>query len=505
MKCPSCQQTFDVSGGVPKFCSHCGHELSNSDSGSTPLDPAVTTDAVAGGPGTHRNDVTITHDSQRTREARAWAGTPERIAGYQLLNELGRGGMGVVYEAVDEATGRHVAIKLLPKDVHRTDETAKRFLREAELAASLSHPRSTFVYAAGEEAGQFYIVMELISGGTLGEVIDRDGQLEVTRAVDYMLDVIDGLNAAHAAGVIHRDVKPSNCFLDGHGRAKVGDYGLSKSLVSDAHLTRTGAFMGTPLFAAPEQVRGAQVDPRTDVYAVGATLFYLIAGRAPFDGDAARVIAAIAADVPPKLRTLVPKVPKPLDRIIAQSLEKDPERRPQNLSVLGASLLPYSGRGTSIADLGRRMAAFFVDILVIWIVTFVASLMFAFGWMATHGGQQPPYGQRALQIPTISLMMFLYIGYFAGLESRFGRGVGKRMMGLRVIGSSGESPGFGPSLVRALFIPGIWYFCTAIVPMMSGSPIDPTDPEANSTFAFLRSGRGHGFLDRQPGEEYFGS
>jgi uncharacterized RDD family membrane protein YckC len=464
---------IDFSGEVPRFCSHCGQPLLTSDSAQ--LDPERTTDSEAGKPSTAIDDATLTHDTPHPRDARPTVDAPNGIAGYRLLDELGRGGMGVVHEAVDETTGRHVAIKLLPKDVHRTDETAQRFLREAELAASLSHPRSTFVYAAGEEAGQFYIVMELISGGTLKEVIDRDGQLEVPRAVDYMLDVIEGLNAAHAAGVIHRDVKPSNCFLDGHGRAKVGDYGLSKSLVSDAGLTRTGAFMGTPLFAAPEQVRGARIDPRTDIYAVGATLFYLIAGRAPFDGDAARVIAAIAADPPPRLRTLVPEVPKPLDRIIAQTLEKDPARRPDDLSVLRRLLLPYSSRGTSIADLGRRMAAFFIDIIVIWIVIFIP--LFLGGAVAGVTGNNQLFQQSWVQILMICINSLVYIGYFAALESRVGGGVGKWMMGLRVIGNTGESPRLGPSLLRALFIPGIWYFCTAILPFLVGHRYGPQDQE----------------------------
>src|SRR5262249_35852936 len=155
---------------------------------------------------------------------------------------------------------------------------------------------------------QLYITMELMPGRTLNDVSKEEGQLPVPRAIDYILDVIDGLEAAHAAGVIHRDVKPSNCFLDGEGRAKGGDYGLAKSLLGDASLTRSGTFMGTPLFAAPEQLRGAKVDERTDIYAVGATLFYLIAGRAPFTGDAAAIIAQVASDTAPSLRSFCPAV-----------------------------------------------------------------------------------------------------------------------------------------------------------------------------------------------------
>src|SRR5262249_1373436 len=159
------------------------------------------------------------------------------------------GGMGVVWEAEQSGSGRRVALKLLAAGRDHAPETLDRFTREGQLAAALSHPRSTFVYEAGAHEGQPYISMELMPGRTLSDVIDAEGALPVPRAVDLMLDVIDGLDAAHAAGVIHRDVKPSNCFLDRDGRVKVGDFGLSKSLVSDVHLTRTGAFMGTPLFA----------------------------------------------------------------------------------------------------------------------------------------------------------------------------------------------------------------------------------------------------------------
>lgn len=189
------------------------------------------------------------------------------IGGYRILNELGRGGMGVVYEAEEETTGRRVAIKLLSSSFRRTDKRVQRFLREGQVAASITHPRSTFIYAAGQEDGQFFIAMELMTGGTIREVVDQLGPLPIRKAVDFMLDVIDGLEAAHAAGVIHRDVKPSNCFLTADGRVKVGDYGISKSLISDAALTQTGAFVGTPQFAAPEQIKAGTIDQRTDIYA----------------------------------------------------------------------------------------------------------------------------------------------------------------------------------------------------------------------------------------------
>ena len=323
LQCTHCNRVIEYSREPPKYCSYCGGAMSETGTGGL-------------------SDDTYTFHDRCTADM---DDVPDLVGGYRLLRELGRGGMGVVFEAEQEATGRRVAIKLLPTNVRRTDATVRRFMQEGELAASLSHPRSTFVYTAGEDEGQFFIVMELMTGGTLKDLVQREGRLSVELAVDYTLDVIEGLEAAHIAGVIHRDVKPSNCFLDQQGRAKVGDYGLSKSLVSNAALTQTGAFMGTPQFAAPEQIRGGRIDESTDVYAVGATLFCLITGQPPFEGDATRVIAGIASDAAPRVRSVVTDVPKQLDRAIAQTLEKDPARRPASLARLRQSLVPFSSRG----------------------------------------------------------------------------------------------------------------------------------------------------------------
>ena len=144
--------------------------------------------------------------------------------------------------------------------------------------------------------------------------------------------------------MIHRDVKPSNCFLDDDGRVKVGDFGLSKSLVSESQLTRTGAFLGTPQFSAREQIRGGKVDHRTDLFSAAATLYYLIAGEAPIKGDPAAVIAQIVADDPPPLSDRCPGVPKSLCKVVARALQKDPERRGRDVSEYRNALLPFSSR-----------------------------------------------------------------------------------------------------------------------------------------------------------------
>jgi hypothetical protein len=385
--------------------------------------------------------------------------------------------MGVVWEAEHAQTGRRVALKVLSPELDASPETLARFLQEGRVAAALSHPRSTFVFGAGEQDGQPYIVMELMPGQTLTDVISEEGPLPVSQAVDYVLDLIDGLEAAHTLGIIHRDVKPSNCFLDSDGRIKVGDFGLSKSLVTDAGLTRTGTFIGTPLFAPPEQVRGGKVDERTDLYSVGATLFYLIAGRAPFGGDAAAVIAQIVSDPAPSLRSLCPAVPRELDQIVARTLEKDPERRYAHLGQLRQALLPFASGGSSIADVGRRLGAYMIDATLMALIVglgnaglgVVAGVIWGIEVMRMEGFVTT---MRIAQV--VSWM--LPIIYFAIAESKWGHGLGKLLLGMRVVGPDGELPGLGRTLLRSLFIPGTLGLSLASSLLVPVGPGESTTP-----------------------------
>ncbi len=402
----------------------------------------------------------------------------DALPGYRISRELGRGGMGVVYEAVEESTGRSVALKVLAAGFDRDEEAVQRFLREGKIAASLSHPRSTFVYDAGEAEGRFFITMELMPGGTVKDVIDRDGKLSVEEAVGYTLDMLEGLEAAHKIDVVHRDIKPSNCFVSADGRVKVGDFGISKSLITDASLTRTGAFMGTPMFAAPEQIRSAPVDARTDIYSTGATLFYMLTARPPFQGDAIQVVADIVSDIPPTAREIEPEVPAELSEIIARTMEKDPAARPQSTAELRLALMPFSSRNSAIGDVGRRMAAFFIDALFIWVVT---SAILIFG-SALSGGRGP----LAMVTPTqrilvSSLTVLLTILYFAVMESQWGRGVGKRLMGLRVVSHRGTPPRFLPAFMRAALIPGLGALVGGVGRnlLQVSLGIDPTDLESS--------------------------
>ena len=198
--------------------------------------------------------------------AQAGSDLPPEIRGYRLLGLLGSGGMGAVYQAEDLSSGRRVALKLIGSEFTSSTSAVERFRQEGRLASLIAHPRCVFVLAADEDAGRPYIVMELMPGSTLQELVEKQGSLPQTEAVAKTLDVIEGLQEAHRLGVIHRDVKPSNCFVLDDGRVKIGDFGLAKSLIHTGSLTRTGTFLGTLLYAPPEQIKGETIDVRTDVY-----------------------------------------------------------------------------------------------------------------------------------------------------------------------------------------------------------------------------------------------
>ena len=456
IQCPECQSVLDVSGDAPKFCSQCGAAVAefirirSEETNLTDID-ATMPPQVESGSRTEPGEETI---------ALARAPQPANqnelgeIGNYRLLRHLGEGGMGTVYEAVHQGSGQAVALKLLQRSLLTTENAIERFKQESQIAASINHPRSTFVYEANEHHGQFYITMELMTGGTLKDVVNEEGALPVGRAVDYVLDIIDGLQVAHDAGIVHRDLKPGNSFIDHDGRVKIGDFGLAKSFFAESSLTQTGTFMGTPQYAAPEQLRADRVDERTDIYALGGTLFFLLTNRPPFEGGAAQVIASIASEVPPKVSELDPSIPNGLGRVIAQSLEKDPSRRQQNLSELRAALLPYSTRGASLADVGRRMAAYFIDL---FLAGFLAGILSQVAVFLSISVLRDATAGRVDTIPilTIAAQCVTVVLYFGLLEWRYGRALGKWLMGMRVIGTQSERPFFYQAMLRALMIPGI--------------------------------------------------
>lgn len=385
--------------------------------------------------------------SAGARSPRATLELPCRMGSYTLTALLGQGGMGTVYEATQDETGRRLALKLLDRRLD-TPEMRRRFLREGRLAARVNHPASLYVYGSEEIEGVPAITMEIAPGGTLQDALERRGPLPVAEAVDAVLDMIRGLDAALQRGVLHRDIKPSNCFVSPDGSVKVGDFGLSISTMpgADSFVTQTGAVMGTPAFASPEQLRGDEVDARSDLYSVGATLFTLLTGRAPFSGENPVQVVAHVIDTPaPLASSLREGLPQGLSRVIARCLAKEPEGRYADYAALRDALLPFSSVVPEPATQTQRGAAGWIDYLAAFLPTY-AALMITVGPEALF--IRPLY-VHTLEAWRYHLLVFgMGFCYFAIVEGLWGAGLGKWIMGLRVVRTNGRTPGVGRALLR---------------------------------------------------------
>ena len=250
------------------------------------------------------------------------------IAGYRIEERVGRGGMGVVYRAEHLNLRRRAAIKIIAPDLAESEGFRERFTREARIAAALQHPNIVTVYDAGEVDGLLYLAMQYIEGNDLSAVLRRDGRLRPYRAVDVCRQVASALDAAHAMGLIHRDVKPANVLIEGR-TAFLTDFGLTKRLDGNqTELTRAGDVVGTIHYVAPEQIEGHKVSARTDVYSLACLLYHCLSGQVPFprDTDVAVIYAHLSED-PPKLSVLRPELPEGLDAVMAKALDKSPDRR----------------------------------------------------------------------------------------------------------------------------------------------------------------------------------
>ena len=345
---------------------------------------------------------TLTGSSDATSTGGASTGYPPRPGAprlvdgqlwgpYRVIRLLGRGGMGEVYEAEQLETGRRLALKVL-RDTLRGDEDRARFLREGQLAASISHAHTVYIFGSEEVGGAPAITMELLSGGTLKDRVSAEGPMPPSAAVSAVLDIIGGLDAAQAAGILHRDIKPSNCFVDADGAVKVGDFGLSIStLTRDVrHELATAGFEGTPQFAAPEQLRGEPLDVRADIYAVGATLYYLLTGRPPLDApDLRELVSKVASEKPPSPRVLRRDIPRGLAAVVLRCLAKAPAGRPQSYAELADLLRPYGSADEVPSPLGARFIAWIADSAIVSIMIW---LLVSSAWMVgvTLGSAGPP-------------------------------------------------------------------------------------------------------------------
>jgi predicted Ser/Thr protein kinase len=287
----------------------------------------------------------------------------------RLLEVLGRGGMGVVYEAEQLALGRKVAVKLISGEFARSADFRERFQREAKLSAAVDHPNVVPVHGAGEADGALFILMRLIPGEDLRAILDREGRLEPGRAVGIVEQVASALDAAHAVGLVHRDVKPANILVErraGGEHAYLTDFGLTKSLESGTQLTNTGQWVGTADYVAPEQVQGTRVDARTDVYALGCVLYELLAGEVPFPRPTLPAkMWAHMNDKPPSLRTVDVALAGDLDAVVQRALAKDPADRQPSAgdlaraarAALEGTSIPLPERSVALGEAAPQVAA----------------------------------------------------------------------------------------------------------------------------------------------------
>ena len=250
---------------------------------------------------------------------------------YVLVREIGKGGMGVVYEAKDTVLDRQVALKVMRPEISIRRREKERFLKEARTSAMLNHPNIVTLYDIVEdESGQIFLVFEYVDGRNLSHLIDNE-KISLNKSIDIGTQVLEGLKYAHTKGVIHRDLKPSNIMITKRGRAKILDFGIARVAYNTLY-TFTGQTSGTPAYMAPEQHLGEKVDQRCDIYSFGATLYEMLTGELPFKGADLLVAKREKKIIPPT--EINPKIPKYIEEIILQCLEPDKENRPKNAEEL---------------------------------------------------------------------------------------------------------------------------------------------------------------------------
>ncbi len=303
MKCPSCQfeNTTDS-----KFCKECGTRIDASSAAQPPFTR------------------TMEYPKDELTSGSTFAGR------YQIVEELGGGGMGKVYRAVDKKLNEEVALKLIKPEIALDTRTLERFQNELKLARKISHRHVGRMYEIMEEGGRHFITMEYVPGQDLRALTRQTGRLTVAKAISIAIQVCEGLSEAHRLGVVHRDLKPSNIIIDRQGNARIMDFGIARSVHAKS-LTGEGVIVGTPEYMSPEQVEGKEIDPRSDLYSLGIVLYEMVTGHVPFEGETPFTVGIKQKSEKPRdPRETNPQLPADLAQLILRCLEKDPARRFQS-------------------------------------------------------------------------------------------------------------------------------------------------------------------------------
>jgi serine/threonine-protein kinase len=284
---------------------------------------------------------------------------PARLGNFMLLKLLGTGGMGGVYYARDESLGRFVAIKVMLQKLGNDPEFIETFRREARAVAKLNHPNIAQIYSFGQEKGQPYIVMELVNGEHVDEMMEEEGGIPIPLAIRICYEVAKGLNAADEAGIVHGDIKPENIMLDKNGQAKVVDFGLA----TVAHAAAEEGIWGTPYYIAPEKIRRQDVDARADIYSLGATLYHIIAGNPPFEGETpVEVVKARLEHPAPNLKKVRKDVPDIVANIVKRMLATERTARYPTykslMSDLRKAINNLDGSSSKTSKLGGKQIRF---------------------------------------------------------------------------------------------------------------------------------------------------
>ena len=264
------------------------------------------------------------------------------FAGCKILEKVGQGGMGAVYKAQHLTLDKTVCIKVLAPNLSKDPRNIDFFLREARSVAKLEHPNIVKVYDFGDENKVYFIMMSYIDGQSLDGIIKEKGPFSIEAATDMLITVLEGLEHAHSKTIIHRDIKPANILLDQKGETHIVDFGLARSITEEKELTMAGEMIGTAYFMSPEQCLAAKVDHRADLYSIGATFFYLITGRYPFEGKTSiEVIHKHVSEPLPNIVRLFPDTPLWVAKILEKSMTKKPEDRYQTAAELKADFIKY--------------------------------------------------------------------------------------------------------------------------------------------------------------------